>query len=132
MTSCDDKHNNIGKLCGNWQLLQIDTLKNNNDCSMKDKKIFMAIQLKLVCFTNYSNMKNMPRQIFFRFHYTGDSLTLYSPYVNHRTEDTPLQAADTLRYYGIEDTTVHYAIEALDEDKLVLRSNNYKLYFRNY
>ena len=77
VVSCDKIPEN-GDLDGNWQLLTIEKHNSGEVVSVKEQKVFWAVQLKLIAYKGADN------SYLSRFVYDGDSLFLYNFYRQYR------------------------------------------------
>lgn len=126
-----------GDLDGFWHLERVDTLATQKTVDYSGKRIFWAVQAKLL------NVRDVDKDgrlgYLLRFSQTSDSLILSSPYKfnwheNEQSEggDIPVEDAEELRPYGINGLEEHYYKEALSGGKMILRSKTLRLEFRKF
>lgn len=127
VVSCDKIPEN-GDLDGNWQLLTIEEHNSGEVVSVKEQKVFWAVQLKLIAYKGADN------SYLSRFVYDGDSLFLYNFYRHTRYEDYLLTDSSTteLEKLGIHGISGRFAVESLDKKRMVLNSNDSRLVFRKF
>ena len=130
ITSCEIEMSDNGKLDGNWQLRQIDTLATNGTCDMTYSSIYWGIENDLL---QVRDIDNNNQRILFRFKHQGDSLILSQPYnVITKDELEALENDSLLRPLGICGTEEHFLIEQLNSSNLTLKNPVYRLWFRKY
>ncbi|SDZ83522.1 Lipocalin-like domain-containing protein [Segatella bryantii] len=131
-SSCTLETSDNGDLDGFWHLEAIDTLATGGHHDLSDQKLFWGVEHKLIA------LQGSDFRFYFRFTYTGDSLKLFSPYINHWHQDKedggdiPVDDPEILRPYGIQNLEENFAVEALSGSKMILRSKELKLYFTNF
>lgn len=125
--ACTLETSDNGDLDGLWQLYSLDSLANGASADMRDSHVFWAVQCQLL------EARNRDSQVLFRFNNTGDSLLLSDPYINFRdSSDIKVTDAAMLAPLGINNLGEHFAIRALNSDKMVLEAPTLRLYFRKY
>lgn len=134
LLSCDKLPEN-GKLDGWWQVTEVQFARNgvyDSIVPMKDRKIFWAVQLKLISITGISN--GTTSETLCRFHYSGDRLQLTEMYVHHRDRDDRItdSAFDKLKDTGIDSNQADFTIEALDSKHMQLKSDFARIVFRKF
>lgn len=127
--SCDLYMSHNGALDGFWQLKTIEKL---NGCTQEMYPLPMywsfEADLMQVC-----NQKDYSIGIFFRFDKSNGNLRLYSPAKNKRSEgDIVITDASKLYGYGIFHLNETFAIETLNSENMVLRSDSIRAIFRKY
>lgn len=127
VASCDKMPEN-GDLDGNWQLLTIEEHNSGAIVSVKEQKVFWAVQLKLISYRGADN------SYLSRFIYDGDSLFLYNFYRHTRYEDYLLTDSSTteLAKLGIQGISGRYVVETLNRKQMVLNSSDSRLVFRKF
>jgi hypothetical protein len=119
-----------GKLDGNWQLRQIDTLATNGTCNMSYSSIYWGMENNLL---QVRDIDDNNLRILFRFNHQGDSLFIFDPYhVITKDELEPVESDSLLLPLGISQTEEHFLIEQLSNGNLTLKSPIYRLRFRKY
>lgn len=113
-----------GKLDGMWQLMQKEKV-DEGSVDTKEDKIYYSVKLDLI-----SIVKSGSDEYLGRFHYSGDSLFLsefrlqgYNGYLASKEE---------LEIYGLSDVSERFAVETLSSNKMILKSDYSRLYFRKY
>lgn len=130
ITSCEIEMTDNGKLDGNWQLCQIDTLATNGTCDMSYSSIYWGMENNLL---QVRDIDNNNLRILFRFNHQGDSLFIFDPYhVITKDELEPVESDSLLLPLGISQTEEHFLIEQLSNGNLTLKSPIYRLRFRKY
>lgn len=130
ITSCEIEMTDNGKLDGNWQLRQIDTLATNGTCDMSYSSIYWGMENNLL---QVRDIDNNNLRILFRFNHQGDSLFIFDPYhVITKDELEPVESDSLLLPLGISQTEEHFLIEQLSNGNLTLKSPIYRLRFRKY
>lgn len=132
-SSCDLETVDNGKLDGFWHLERVDTLLTGGHRDLSNAKLFWSFEIRLMALQGGS------APFLYRFHQTGDSLIIYSPYTNDGHEEgngvggnKPVKDSSLLKDYGIEDLEVRYEKETLSGSRMVLRSHRLRLYFRKF
>ena len=129
-TSCDLETSDNGKLDGNWQLRQIDTLSTGGVCDMTYSYIYWGIENKLL---QVRDIDNNNLRILFRFDKQGDHLTIHSPHqVITKDELKPLEDAELLTPLGIIETEDTFIVETLSSGNMTLKNERFRLHFRKY
>ena len=130
IASCEIEMSDNGKLDGNWQLRQLDTLATNGTCDMTYSFIYWGIENDLL---QVRDIDNNNLKILFRFEHRGDSLIISQPHhVITKDDLKPLESDSLLRPLGIHGTEERFLIEQLSGSNLTLKSSSYKLQFRRY
>lgn len=130
LTSCELDVLNNGKLDGNWQLRQIETLATENISDMTYSYIYWGIQDELL---QVRDIDNSNLKIFFRYNLEGDQLTIHSPYqAITQNELVPVEGIEVLQSLCITDTEDHFQIEKLNSSTMILKNASYRLHFRKY
>ena len=130
ITSCEIEMTDNGKLDGNWQLRQIDTLATNGTCDMSYSSIYWGMENNLL---QVRDIDDNNLRILFRFNHQGDSLFIFDPYhVITKDELEPVESDSLLLPLGISQTEEHFLIEQLSNGNLTLKSPIYRLRFRKY
>ncbi len=113
-----------GKLDGMWQLMQKEKV-GEGSVDTKEDKIYYSVKLDLI-----SIVKSGSDEYLGRFYHSGDSLFLsefrlqgYNGYLASKEE---------LEAYGLSDVSERFAVETLSSDKMILKSDYSRLYFRKY
>ena len=133
--SCSISTDSNGKLDGFWHLTTIDTLATGGVTDYSQRKVFWGVQAKLI-----SVQDKAPGNMgyYFRFRHEGDSLILYSPYLNAGHEDVPGGGDIPIKDYfqltplGINGLEDHFLIEKLTGSHMILRSTLLRLNFRRF
>lgn len=130
LTSCDLETSGNGKLDGNWQLRQIDTLSTGGVCDMTYSYIYWGIENKLL---QVRDIDNDNLRILFRFDKQGDHLTIHSPHrVITKDELEPVENAELLTPLGIIGTEDTFIFENLSSGNMTLKNERFRLHFRKY
>lgn len=126
ITSCGKTPIN-GDLDGMWHLRSIETLADNTVEDVKEKRIYYAIQLKLITLRQIDG--DVPQYVG-RFNHTGDSLILrdFRVYLQEDKEAT----AEDLETFGLHGTTSRFGVKALNSKKMILRSEDSELTFKKF
>jgi len=127
LSSCDLETSDNGDLDGFWHLNRIDTIATGGVCDMSEKLIFWSVQVDLLLAMDRETQAN---GVFFRFNHSDDSLRLYDPHLDSRTEGDPvIDSAEELRQYGINALDEHFGVEHLSSSRMTLCTDELKLYF---
>ena len=130
IAACDLEVLDNGKMDGNWQLRQIDTLASKGVCDMTYSYIYWGIQDELL---QVRDIDNSNQRIFFHYNSQGDSLTIHSPYLAiTKNELEPVEDIEILLPLGITSTEDHFYIEKLSGSTMILKNECYRLHFRKY
>jgi hypothetical protein len=130
IAACDLEVLDNGKMDGNWQLRQIDTLASKGVCDMTHSYIYWGIQDELL---QVRDIDNSNQRIFFHYNKLGDSLTIHSPYLAiTKNELEPVEDIEILLPLGITSTEDHFYIEKLNGGTMILKNECYRLHFRKY
>ena len=130
IAACDLEVLDNGKMDGNWQLRQIDTLASKGVCDMTHSYIYWGIQDELL---QVRDIDNSNQRIFFHYNKLGDSLTIHSPYLAiTKNELEPVEDIEILLPLGITSTEDHFYIEKLSGSTMILKNECYRLHFRKY
>lgn len=127
LISCENKRDINGDLDGMWQMT-VWKDANNNTIKDKNGRIFYNIQLKLIQFRDFNDPGVNSSYVHAYFRHSPDSLIIFHP-VNYGTGQViPLS---DLKKYGVpEDGGFH--IDALNENNMILSSEEGTLYFRKF
>ena len=130
LTACELETPNNGKLDGNWQLRQMDTLATGGTCDMSYSYIYWAVESHLL---QVRDIDNNNLKIFFEFEKQGDNLNIDSPHqVITKNELIPLENDSLLSPFGIAGIKDNFLIEKLNHESLIMKNLNYRLHFRRY
>jgi len=130
LISCELEVLDNGKIDGNWQLRQIDTLATGGTCDMSHSYIYWAFESTLM---QIRDIDNNNLKILFRFERQGDELKIHTPnHVVTKDKLVLLENDSLLSPLGIMGTKETFHIEKLNHENLVLRNQCYKLHFRKY
>ncbi len=134
LSACDKLPEN-GDLDGYWQVTEVQFCHDgeyDSIVAMKDRKIFWAVQLKLLSITGITN--NQSNETLCRFSHEGDQLWITSMYVHLRSEDILIEDStfSALRDTGIDGNQAQFQVEALDDNRMQLRSDFARILFRKF
>jgi hypothetical protein len=130
LTACDLEHSDNGKLDGNWQLTQLDTLSTGGSADMKESNIFWSVEHHLL---ECKNLHNIEQNVFFRFEHGEGTLRLYHPISDNKfISDSIVTSPVTLRVFGIQHLDETFLIEKLTSSHMMLRNELYRFHFRKY
>ena len=137
LAACDFETSDNGDLDGFWQLQQMDTLATGSSGDMRYSKIVCAVQVRLM---EFRKSDDTGTGILFRFEQRNDSLVLTNPVQNNRNiSDSLVSNPATLVHYGMTSTTgkdgkleVKFLIETLNDSRMILSNESYRLHFRKY
>lgn len=124
--SCEVHTSNNGDLDGYWQMVQMDSVVSGKVTNMKGSGIFYAVYVHLL------QVQGAGTQVSFRFKHSGDSLELYSPYADYGQNDQPVEDVSVIRPYGINHLHEVFHVDALSSSKMILSTQEVRLYFRKY
>ena len=135
MTSCEIETSDNGKLDGYWHLVAVDTLSTGGRAELGQKRLFWAVQHKLIRLQNADYTSD---SFYLRFSQTGDSLKVFSPYADHGHEDMkdggdiPVTDAAVLSMFGVSGLEDSFLKESLNGSRMILKSKTYRLYFKRF
>lgn len=137
LSSCELESSNNGDLDGYWHLERIDTLENGHSGDYSNQRIFMGCEHRLI---SIKDVDSNVESFYFRFEQSSDSLFITKAYINHWHQDSgedggdiPVEeVTDALRHFGINELPEHFAKEALDGSKLILKSKKLRLQFKKF
>lgn len=130
IVSCEIETSNNGKLDGNWQLRQIDTITTGGSTDMSQSYIYWSVENNLL---QVRDIDNNNLKILFRFEKQGDSLTLRDPhFVVTKDELVPLENDSLLQPLGIYGVQEGFQIQQLSNTRMTLQNHLLKLHFRKY
>ena len=125
--SCELERSRNKKLDGYWRLQQIDTIGTGGVNTMQGKRMFWAIQHKLL---ELRDIDGNVAKCLLRFEKQGDSLMLSQPYLYDRENgDKPLTNTEILQHYGVNRLNEHFRIDNLTSSRMVLSSRKCRLHF---
>jgi len=124
--SCELETSDNGDLDGNWQLMQVDTIATGGSCNVKERQLFYAVQVRLLCLSAYNT--DAESNLFFHFEHTADSLKLQSA----SSDGHVMYPVSMLRPYGINKEQEAFKIMLLNSDRMQLRSDSLLLSFRKF
>ena len=125
--SCELERSRNKKLDGYWRLQQIDTIGTGGVNTMQGKRMFWAIQHKLL---ELRDIDGNVAKCLLRFEKQGDSLMLSQPYLYDRENgDKPLTNTEILQHYGVTRLNEHFRIDNLTSSRMVLSSRKCRLHF---
>lgn len=128
-SACDKFHtSDNGKLDGNWQLIQVDTLQSGQSADVRQKLIFWAVQADLLQMRAQDHFS-----VFFRFKHNGNTLTLTDPVADARElSDSIIANPSTIAHFGLSGLTETFHILQLTSSKMTLQSDLLRFHFRKY
>ena len=122
-TSCEDKHNHLGNLNGNWQLMSWHNVKNGELIADKGSNIYYSISISLM---KIWRVDNSSKYFMTTFRNKNDSLVITNAYVS------PFDSIVTtkeMKDFGIPEDGA-FRIAELSSDKMTLVSNESILSFK--
>lgn len=129
LASCSFETDGSDDIGGYWHLESVDTLATGGVCNMADRRVFWALQGKLLEVSD----KDREGAYLLRFNHTADSLVLSEPRVNDRaTGDPDVSDAAVLYPYGIRHLKETFIVESLSGGKMVLQSGELRLGFTKF
>jgi hypothetical protein len=130
MAACDFETSNNGKLDGNWQLAQLDTLSTGGSADMRASTFYLSVQHHLL---EMKILNDHLKNVFFRFEQTETTLRLYNPVSdNKEISDSVVTSPLTLQPFGLQSLDETLAIEQLTSDNLILRNEKFRYHFRKF
>lgn len=124
--SCELETSDNGDLDGNWQLMQVDTIATGGSCNVKERQLFYAVQVRLLCLSAYNS--DAESNMYFHFEHTADSLKLQSA----SNDGHAMYPVSALRPYGINKEQEAFKIMLLNSNRMQLRSDSLLLTFRKF
>ena len=130
---------NNGNLDGFWQLTTVDTLTTGRSADVSHYMIFWSVQGGLIELSDRrepGEMVEINPSIIFRFERKDNMLTLLGepkPRLSNRVSGDR-EVADRMQcgYYGLSNEGDSLNILQLEEQKMVLQSQFFRMYFRKY
>ena len=127
---CEIETYDNGKLDGYWKLYKITNINNGKEDDLINSSIFWAVQAKFIVLQN--NNQNDDK-ILYRFNFSDDSLSLYSPMIYDKLNGNyELKNVEILKQFGIYNLRESFHIEKLTNKDLILSSESLYLYFRKF
>jgi len=126
ITSCDEKHNHIGNLNGNWQLTSWVNTDDGVTVADKTSAIYYSISISLI-----KLWKPQKGNDYYLATFTNrnDSLILTQAYLSNSNVTDSLVNFKELSSYGIPENGSFRIVE-LTSDKMTLMSDRSTLTFR--
>lgn len=127
--SCEFHTLDNGQLDGYWQLTDVDTLAGGST-DMVPRRIFWSVQARLLQVTDLTYQLD---ECILRFDHSDGQFRVYSPYVvDHAGSDVAVTDGRVLHPFGIQSLDETFAVERLDDERMVLRGDVLRLRFRRY
>lgn len=135
LTSCELETSDNGNFDGFWHLVSVDSLANGQHQDLSQKRIFWAVQLKLIQLrgADRKDEGGAAREYYEQFKLEQNQLTLSNPHQKDREAGDPIiteERLDEIRPYGINALTERFDIVRLDKDEMILKSSTLQLQFR--
>lgn len=138
--ACGDfEASNNGSLDGFWQMTSIDTLLTGRSGDMTANMIFWSVQGGLVELSDHRDGELIDERypsILYRFERVADTLVLLGepkPRVSNRVKgDSDVASHIQCGFYGLNDVGDRLRILRLEEHKMVLQSEYFRMYFRKF
>lgn len=141
MGACGDfEASSNGSLDGFWQMTHIDTLATGHSGNVQARMIFWAVQGGLIELSDRrteipEDETNIP-SIVYRFERSADVLTLLGepkPRKKNREKgDSDYASYSECSSYGLSDAGDVLQILRLENSKMTLQSEHFRMYFRKY
>lgn len=130
LSSCEIETHSKGNIDGNWHLEQIDSLNTGGINDLSNERIFWGVQANLVQLKDYY----LPDSIYLmRFHMENDMFTLYEPHINDRDlHDPEVTDVSSLAHFGVNNLRESFQIEKLSANRLILKAEKLRLYFKKF
>ena len=125
LTACEFETSGNGNLDGLWKMQGVDTLASGKFVDLAQRQIAYSIQKDLLQLTGAGTT------VFCRFEHNGDSLIVYDPRANG-TDNPAIDSIDVLRGYGITSLRQAFHIDALSGSRMILKTDELRLYFEKY
>lgn len=128
-----------GRLDGFWQLTNIDTLASGRTANVAERMIFWSVQAGLVELSDRHTGEPYDDRfpsIFYRFERQDNCLKLLGepkPRINNRMRsDAEVANSTQCGFYGLSDEGETLQILRLEDKKMTLQSEYFRMYFRKY
>lgn len=128
-----------GAFDGYWQLEQVDTLATGGTADMHDRLMFWAVQHHLIelCDRHEDTLTFGPvnASVFYHFSRSGDSLYFLAdpfPVTDNRYWTDPYATLEQVRFYGFSRFDEAFHVLQMDDDRMLLQSQLFRLHFRKY
>lgn len=125
LTACELERSDNGDLDGIWKMQGLDSLATGKFVDKSNGQTAYLVQKNLL------QLEGAGSTILCRFEHKGDSLIIYDP----RTSDfnnNPITDIAPLRNYGINSLRQSFHIDALSGSRMILKSDELRLYFEKY
>jgi len=140
LCACSDfEKSGNGRLDGFWQLTSVDTLASGRTANVAERMIFWSVQAGLVELSDRHTGEPYDDRfpsIFYRFERQGDCLKLLGepkPRINNRMRsDAEVANSTQCGFYGLSDEGETLQILRLEDKKMTLQSEFFRMYFRKY
>ncbi len=139
--ACSDfEASDNGSLDGYWQMTNIDTLATGCSGNVQERMIFWSVQGGLIELsdhrTEFSADEYRAPSIVYRFERSADVLTLLGepkPRKKNRVKgDSDFASYAECSSYGLSDEGDVLQILRLEDKKMTLQSEYFRMYFRKY
>ena len=135
LTSCELETSGNGNFDGFWHLVSVDSLANGQRQDLSQKRIFWAVQLKLIQLrgADRKDEGGSAREYYEQFKLEQNQLTLSNPHQKDREAGDPIiteERLDEIRPYGINALTERFDVVRLNSDEMILKSSTLQLQFR--
>ena len=124
-TSCDLDTFDNGDLEGMWKVQGIDSLTNGRYVDKSQTQMAFAVQKMLL------QLSGAGATVLCRFEHKGDSLVVYDPR-KPGSNNPPVETVDALRPYSFTSLRMSFHIDLLNGKRMILRTDDLKLYFEKY
>lgn len=122
--ACGDVPDN-GELDGMWHLRTVESLSDSQVRDVKEERVYYSVQQRLITLKRAGYTPYIGR-----FTHSADSLFLHD-FVVFQREDSIATAVALTPFY-LDGIVSRYAVQELDNDKMILRSSVYELTFKKF
>lgn len=134
LSSCELESSQNDELDGFWLITQVDSLETQHTLSCRDSLKFWSFQADMLRMQQLLDETRMSVYLF-RFKHTGKELEVSDPHKYNRMEGNEpigIERINEIRTFGIYTLDEKFEIETLNNKKMILKSNNLRLWFEKY
>lgn len=132
LASCTIEPSNNGDLDGYWCLCQVDSVNTNKSIDYRQERVFWSFQNKLMLTRQFIGSA---QEYAYRFSYEGNTLKIYNPCINDRTQGDLQLSEDSInviRPHGINNLNEEFTVEELTGSSMILKNGLLRLHFTKY
>lgn len=128
--SCELESSDNGKLDGFWHLDRVDSLSTKGVADLSGDLLFWSVQGKML---QVSDQNSRHQAVIFRFEHSANTLVLSNPIANIREiGDSIVTNVSNFSYAGVNNLEERFQVEKLTGNKMVLVSEQLRLWFTKF